>query len=422
MTILSSSRRMYGLSLAVLIAAGILLRMADLSVPDFSTDEAQYAFGSRAHPFVAISMMQIFQALFGHSIPVVRSVSVLAGIATLFVLFATSRLLYSERKDISLLTLTVASLFTSHILLSRLAYLDATQCLMWTFLLYAFLRARARQTTASITILHIASVLAIFVKVQGMLFPFFLLLGRIIEKRGRVYRDPVFLALCLSFVPFTFYILSQPEVGAVFFLYTGKVIGFIDPAGRAVSLLLLWKSILGIFLVLIPLSLTQVRRLPWPVLVLLALAIGINFFLSPRLYYSTYLIFFALPIGLLLASWTLPWRLTALTLILLSALLIAGPRIFPFASYRFYLFQSPGYWNTHAAAINESIGESDEVIAIGHVGHQVRWYIDAKVIVGHEMDTEHMRGTFVVVAPPGTYTLENAEELYSDERVQVYQR
>ena len=413
---------MYAVALLFFVLVGILLRMVDISLPDFSTDEAQYAFGSKAHPFVAIGMMQIFQALFGHTLLVVRSISVLAGIATLFVLFATVRFLFPEKKEVAELTLAVASLFTSHILLSRLAYLDATQCLMWACLLYAFLRARERQTVASITMLNVASVLAIFVKVQGMLFPFFLLLGRIIEKRGRVHRDPVFLALCLSFVPFAFYILSQPEVGAVFFLYTGKVIGFIDLSGRFISLLTLWKSILGIFLILIPFSLPKVRSLPWPVTLLLLLAIGINFFLSPRLYYSTYLVFFAMPIGLLLASWKIHYRVVTLCAIFLSTLLIAGPQVFPLRSYRFYLFQHPGYWNTHAAAINKSIGESDEVIAIGHVGHQVRWYIDAKVLVGHEMDTAEMPGTFLVVAPPGALPLENTEILYADERVQVYRR
>ncbi len=430
MTFSLSSRRAYQpdlglagtIALLFFVVIGILLRITDLSVPDFSTDEAQFAFGSRSHPFVAIALMQLFQALFGQSIPVVRSVSALSGIATLAVLFALMRQLYPEKKEAAVLTLALASLFSSHILLSRLAYLDVVQCLMWALVLFAYLRASARQTTQSITLLSIVAMLAIFVKVQGMLFPLLLLIGRFCEKRGKVLGDPVFAALFLSLIPFAFYVLSQPEVGAILFLYTGKVIGFIDLSGRFISLLTLWKSILGIFLILIPLSLPQLRRTPWPVTVLLLLAIGINFFLSPRLYYSTYLVFFAIPMGLLLASWKIPFRVITLCIVLFSTLLIAGPSAFPLSSYRYYLFQNPGYWNTHGAAINESIGDADSVIAIGHVGHQVRWYIDAKVLVGNEMDTAHMPGTFLVVAPPGLYTLENTEMLYSDERVQVYRR
>jgi len=315
-----------------------------------------------------------------------------------------------------------ASLITTHILLSRLAYLDAAQALAWSLLLLGFIMVREKQDMRSITLVYLASILSIFTKTQGLLFPLLLLCGRVLEQRGRVLRDPITWALLLSLISFGPYILSHPETFAILTIYTGKVIGFIDLPKRLTDLLTLWRGSLGIFLLLIPMSLLTVRKLPWSVLTLLGITIGINFFLSPRLYYSTYLVFFALPIGLLLSHWSRSWRWISLAAMGITTLLVTGPTGLIPPTFRPFPFRESGYWNTHAAAINASIGDVESVIALGHVGHQVRWYVGARVLVGNDMDLKGVRGTFLVIDPSGTITVPRATLVYRDERVGILRR
>ncbi|MEK7137387.1 MAG: glycosyltransferase family 39 protein, partial [Patescibacteria group bacterium] len=232
-------KRSFFILIGILIAAGVLLRFQHLTIPDLTTDEAQYILpATAAHPPFGIALYQGAMALFGRELLIFRLVAAIVGILTLPLIYFVARsvTLSSPKGDTTaLLATALAALFPPHILFSRLGYLDIIQCAAWTALLFCFLKAHQceyeireqphsllgkvlsrlhrkiaeeHRTMLWLTLTFLVSTAATFVKGQGLLFSLFLLIGLIIERRQGVLQSPLAWTLLLSLIPIGFYFLA----------------------------------------------------------------------------------------------------------------------------------------------------------------------------------------------------------------------
>ncbi|MDD5026859.1 MAG: glycosyltransferase family 39 protein [Candidatus Peribacteraceae bacterium] len=413
-------RHLESAGLWIVIVLGVALRMTDIAFPDISTDEAQFALGaSAAQPPLGMALLRFAQETFGPSAVAARSVSVLLGIVTLGVIYGIARHLF-DRKT-ALITLAVAAIFPSHILFSRLAYLSVPLSCAWLAIVWAYLKATSKQEPLWLFLLFVFSVAATLIKTQGLLLPATLLLGRAIERRGSVLRDPVIWILLLSLVPIALYIGTHPGIAATLLLYGGNMYGVSGFSSRIVILLTTWWPVLLLVLPAIVFSLATIRRLHWPVWILLLLGTTIGLILGPgHEYYTTHLVYWALPIGLLFARMATPARGLLLTLLVANTCAILAPHSLFVTSWTHPLYREEGYWNTHADRINAALGDVESVIALGPTGHHVRWYVTAQVLVGNEMDITPFRTRLFIVFDRNELTkIPQATILYEDETLVI---
>jgi 4-amino-4-deoxy-L-arabinose transferase-like glycosyltransferase len=413
------------------VTTGLLLRLTDLTIPDFSTDEAQAALAASAAwtPW-GMQTLQMAQWLFGPSITVARGVSSAFGIVSLLLLYGIAQEIFRMRsgsevqllrheKYLPLLVTAIAALWPSHILFSRLAYLSVQLVLAWMLLLYFFLRARREQNLLSLLALFAGSVYATMIKTQGLLLPLLLLLGTFIEQ----WKKPTALLLPLSFVlacsllPVSLYIVTHPGIAATVLLYGGNMYGVSEFLERSRDLFGTWWHVLRLALLALLASLPLLRRCPWPLLVLLTIGMIHGFLLGPsHAYYTTDLVLFALPLGLLLARFPPLPRSAVLTLLLFNALAILGPvRLFQ-TPWTYDLYRTPGYWNTHAPAVNTTFQGEKQITVLGEAGHHLRFYLEPELLVGKNM-RELPSGIFLIIRktaesiPPGEILYEDTELL-----------
>lgn len=372
-----------------ILAIGVVLRMIGFGIPDMATDEAQASFGvSAAWTPLGMTILHIAQELFGAEIVVVRSVSLLFGIGSLVLIYLLSRELTNEKT--SLLITAVAAIFPSHILFSKLAYLSIQQSFWWLLTLYAFLKAHKQSEMRWLALLFFASVGATMTKTQGLLLPFFLTVGVLVEewknkKNVRsLFHSPLLLILVFSLVPISFYLLTSPGIAATLFLYGGNMYGVSGFIGRFASLGGVWLHLLGLFMVAILLSIRSIRNLPWSLLVLLCISMLIGFLLGPsHEYYATHLVLLAAPIGIALSKLAPTMRYGCLIILTCFSVAMFGPVQTPL-TYR--LYRERGFWNTYAAEINDILKEEEAVTVLGFPGHHIRWYMEPSVLVGKSME------------------------------------
>jgi 4-amino-4-deoxy-L-arabinose transferase-like glycosyltransferase len=405
------TRRLYLLAVAAAVSCAALLRLVDLEVPDLLTDEAQFLLGrSAAQPPLGMWLLRLGQLLGGHDILAGRLTAGGAGVATVAVIWKIADDAWGRRE--ALLVACIAAAWPSHVLFSRLAYLSVFLCLGWAVLLLLFLRARRNPSGWVVFGVYLATLAVVFTKTQGLLFPGMLLLGRCVERRGRVLNDPLAWALLLGVLPFGVYLLTHPGIPATVLLYAGNRFDAGHTGGRLAELLVTWRSAMGPAVLFVGVGLVFLRRVPWPVTSLCLLAVVQGLLLDPTsMYYSTQLAFFSLPVAAGLSKMGPPLRALAPLALVATTLALYGPRDLLLNRWTHPLYRSDGYWNTHAAAINAAIGAADVVRVVGIAGHQVRWYIDAEVRLADEA------GSGVTVwldrRPDG------GEVLYEDERVAV---
>jgi len=380
--------------LIFVIALGAVLRIVDIAVPDFATDEAQFALGaSAAQPPLGMFLLQIPQFFFPHEIIPIRAVSVLLGLLTLPLIFGITKT-FSEEKT-ALLTAAVAAIFPSHIFFSRLAYLSIPLCFGWALLLFTFLKARRAKTYQSavpwIIAVFLASVFVTHIKTQGLLLPLLLLTGTLIERRKQknnsqfsIFNYQLSLTLFLSLLPISFYILTHPGIAATLFLYSGSMYGVSNILTRVLELVTTWWSILGIFLLAIFFGLQSLRECPWPVNALIVIGLLIGLLLGPgHSYYTTKLVFLSIPIAISLSLLTVNARTICMIFLLLFTLFTLGPtRLVPFPHE---IFTENGFWNQNAPEFNEFLRSEKSVVVLGDAGHQVRWYLEPEILAGKNM-------------------------------------
>ncbi|MDP7247170.1 MAG: glycosyltransferase family 39 protein [Candidatus Peribacteraceae bacterium] len=166
----------------LIIILGVLLRLTDVAFPDFATDEAQFALNaSAAQPPIGMFFFWLAQTIFGASIISARAVSIAFGIATIYLIYKIV-LEFSEKKA-ALTAAAFASIFPTHIIFSKLAYLSVPLCFAWALTTLMFIKANKKPHDSKLLIaLFLSSVLATFIKTQGLLFPLLLLIGIIIES------------------------------------------------------------------------------------------------------------------------------------------------------------------------------------------------------------------------------------------------
>ena len=381
----------------LLIATGIVLRFVGLSVPDLSTDEAQFILGaSAAQPPLGLAFYQLVQSIFGAHIVVLRAATALLGVATLFVLAACATEV-SGRKG-TLITLSIAALFPSHILYGRLAYLSVPLAFTWALVLWAFLRAQKNPNTYSLLALFAAVLAATFTKTQGLLVPGILLVGLGIEKRKTVLKDPVAQTILFGLIPIACFIPTNLGILATLTQNTGSTYGLHNIVERIGTLGAIWWSMMPLFLVALCWSVRTFRWKHWPVWSTVIISSLIGLLLGPsHSYYTAHLIFWAIPLGVLVSSLSPAKQSLCLGVLALNSLLVTIPE----TQWSYKLFREEGYWNTNAAHINETLSNADEIVVLENVGHHIRWYLEPEVLVGKEMNLSDSSVPILHLTPQG---------------------
>lgn len=384
--------------LGFVAALGVLLRVTDLGVPDFATDEAQAAMAATAAwTPLGMSILKGATALFGEHILIARSVSAIFGIACLPLIYLLA-LELTKKEKVALFALVVASLFPTHILFSRLAYLSIQECFWWLALTLCFLRARKHDDAKWYVALFLVTVASTMTKTQDILLPAFLVFGRIIELRTKVFKDILSWVLIIACIPFGFYVLTHPGIAATLFLYGGNMYGVSGPFVRLMTLFAMWWKLLGVYLIVIVASLPALKKLPWPYYALLAVSILTGYLLGPgHEYYATHLVFFSIPIAISLAKWRTEIMHTCLALFVGFTLLTLGPREIFLNEWTHHLYQRHGFWNVHAEEINEIIKNEATVTVLGEAGHHIRWYLTPKVLVGKNLTAPYSTNYLILL-------------------------
>lgn len=400
---------------------GILLRFIDLGTPDIATDEAQFALGkSAAHPPLGIALLRLAQMIGGENLIALRMPSVVIGCLSLWLIYRIA-LLWVE-KDQARLAVFAAALFPAHILFSRLAYLDVQLFILWLLSLLAFERARRERSSQNLLFVFIACTAVGFIKMQGFAFPFLLLLGLTLERRQKIWRDPLAVILVLSLLPALFYIVSRPGIFATVVANSGAASDIASPLSRIADMTERWWHVLWLMLPASILSLPFLRRFGWPVWALLGFACVQQYVLgATHDYYITTFTILALPIGSALSSLPSKLRTTVCLVLTCNAFVLLAPMSLRTPYTNVHPLDREQYWNTHAEAINSALEGTEKVIAMGYIGHHVRWYLEPEVLVGKDMDTHSMIGTFVYLNGQKPEA-RDGEIVYEDEFLTIVRR
>jgi hypothetical protein len=309
----------------------------------------------------------------------------------------------------------------------------------WSVTLYFYLRASREQSSRWIVGLFLASVAATMTKTQGLLFPGLLIIGRVMDlwfrsvagvheprlrmKIKKIVADDILWALGLSLIPIALYIVTHPGIPATLLLYGGTMYGLSGIAERITTQINVWWMILLLLLPLALWSTATLKRLPWSVWALLLIGTTIGIVLGPdHPYYSSKLIFWSLPIGVLLGSFSPRRTSVVLAMLMINAFAITGPETINPSPTIYPLFNTRGYWNGHAERIDATMQDTDMVFAIGYPGHHIRWYLSPRIVVANSFDPETTHGTILLLEKKFFDRFSDAEILYEDERLMVMRR
>lgn len=411
----------YTIFLWAVIILGIVLRFWQIDFTDVHTDEAQFILDSRAHPPLGIFFIHVFQYIFGVSLFSARLVSSVLGAATVGVIALYARQVVPKH---ALLITALAAVFTPHVLLSKYIYLDVPQTFFWMLLLYSYTVARKQPNFYVYCLVFVAAMCSYLVKVQGMLFPFFLFVIHVVLHWRTFYKDTLSWLMLLAGFPILLYLLSMPDIGGIILFYRPTLYGFYDPSSRLLGILYNWWVTLGVFSVLVFISFFELKRLSWPVWLFLGMALIMSMILSPHMFYLAYLLIVVVPLGILLGK-----RLPKVAIIILVALLTVWSMYitrFGFTQFMIHPFyENEPYWNTHADIVNSYLPTNEPVVAIGIFGHQVNWYILPEVVNANNRFTTEQLTEFSTILRFGNSTTvvpRNYSSVYTDERVEILQR
>ena len=397
---------MYNRLLLAIILVGLVLRMKGITIPDMATDEAQFALGSSAaQPPLGLWIMQVMQAAFGQTLIGARSTSIILGMLTIPIIFRIAR--HFMQAEGALTASAIAAIFPSHILYSRLAYLTVPLIFFWAVLLLTYLEAEKRADRNRLVLLFITSTAAMFIKTQGFLLPGLLILGRILKKKTNVIHDPIFWVLSLSLIPIGLHIITSPGILATLAQNSGSTYGIHNLIFRTETLLVLWWNMLPLFLIAIVCSAITLKKTSWPILSILAIGTTIGLVLGPNhAYYSAHLVFWSVPIAMLLVRLMPIHRMGILLALAISTVLMTQPK--------------SGHWNTHADHINDLVRPHKSVVALGNVGHHIRWYMEPIVLVGNTKDLTWWKAPILAFQGADETQIPDHKLVYEDERIRLF--
>jgi len=407
----------------VCITAGCCLRFVDLTFADLATDEAQFVLGATAaHPKPSLWVFQIAQFIGGSTLLSVRLPVALVGCLIVWLMYVIAR--RECGKETALRVAALAAIFPSAIVFSRLAYLSTFVIASWLFFTYCFLRARRDSSVFMLILLFFASVIASYTKTQGFVFTFMLLLGCIIQKRQRVFQDPVAIILALSLVPISATLVTSPAILATLTQYSGGAFGAHAPLERLSTLFSSWVLMVPFFLPLLLLSVQRARQLPWSMVLLMCLGMGMAFFLGPsHLYYTADVIYTMFAIGLWMGTLHAYVRLSIVSVLCVTTVFVLQPMHWMQHSYRVPPFSQVPYWNTHASQLESVLHTQTELTILGNnVGHHVRWYLRPEITVIRDPSNYlPVTGTYMILQPtPVPAWLQTNTPLYEDTHVSIF--
>lgn len=405
--------------LLAVITLGIAYRFIDLTVPDFSTDEAQFALGqSAAQPPLGMWFFRFAQMIFGPTILVARLVSVGWGIAAVAGIGLVARLIFDKRT--AWWAAAIAAMMPSAILYSRLAYLTSCMSVIWLISIYAFLRATDQPRKPWFWLLFVGSNIAAgFTQSQGLLLALLLTMSMWVATSPRRYNWSEKCIAMSSVVPGLLYIVFHPQILVSFTLVGGSE-SHMSLTMRALELVRIWLILLGPFALCLIGSAREIKQSRLPIILLLATGLLLSLILTPRPYYATYALFFALPIAAFLVKRPLAWRVSILTVLSLYTALRLGPVALVGRTVALEPFNAMPYWNTHTDTINAAVQNHREIVVYGNAGHHIRWYLEPTVFVGTSMPSVPATPVLVLNQSSVPAEVSTRNVLYTDEHVQIY--
>jgi len=407
--------------LGAIAAAGILMRFFDIGYIDLIGDEAQYILGTtHVHPPLTIKGMQMIMDIFGHETVVARGVNMILGIVSIGLIGLLARELTHDKKTI-ILSIALASILPSHIIFTRLMYLDIAMTCGWLVFALLYVYYDKKPTPALLLGLFITSMLLTFTKTQAFLPVMFVGLHRIWKLRTGVLKDQLFWILAVSGLPFVFYVFTHPEILATTLANSQTNVFGIGPK-RLFAMVATWQRYAPFFwMFLLPAAVYNIRKIGPALASCIIAGLFINFFLgADHKYYTLYFVLSAIPAAMLFV------RLPRIALVPLMAALLfigfqkAGPAALT-NSYFAEMGETNRYWIAHEEEINAVLQKEniEHVIVYPIAKHQHRWYLKPEVLSADYMPKDTQKGIIFIERLDYAKDWAGSPVLYEDERSMI---
>ncbi len=226
--------------LMLVIIIFCFIRLYNLGSTNLATDEAKTALGvDFPHSFVLPAMSVISQDIFGINEISVRLPFALIGILGIILFYFLGKEIYDKKTGV--LFAFLASVLPANIILSRSAFLDIPLIVSWILILIFWLRYEKSKSNINIVFLFLSLFISPWMKIQAIYMFVILFIDLVIKTKALVWRDKRFYLLILSFIPFGFYILSQPQQLYDLVHYTSNETGIVL-SNFWLVLKLLWQA------------------------------------------------------------------------------------------------------------------------------------------------------------------------------------
>lgn len=195
--------------LLIVVLLGLVIRISFLGASSLGNDEAKTALGvDFPHSFVLPTLSVLSQHIFGVSETSARLPMALFGVLAVYLMYLLGKEIH---KDFSLSFALLLAILPVNVIFSRSALLDIPLSTAYIFVLLFFIKYEKAQNTNNIFLLFLGLLLLPFLKIQAVYFLASLFIYLLVITKGFFWKDKRFFLLVLGFVPFFFYILSQPQ-------------------------------------------------------------------------------------------------------------------------------------------------------------------------------------------------------------------
>jgi len=421
MSVKLKNKKIIFLLMAVFLAG--FLRISFLGASSLENDEAKTALGvDFPHSFLLPTMSVLSQDIFGASEAAARLPMALFGVLAVYLIYLLGKEI-DER-----FALPLAFLFAAlpvNVIFSRTALLDVPLSTAYIFVLLFFIKYEKEQSAKNIFLLFLGLLSLPFFKIQAVYFLASLFVYLLIITKGFFWRDKRFILMVLAFVPFFFYVLSQPQQ-----LYdirsvvteqqkSTDVINFAKLLWQSWGILFLF-SVLGFFSLLFSRKELDIKKQETRINILLITVFAVVFaslFSSPKNHYMTTL---DAPV-VILGAWfifkilkTNFLRTVALVLIFINFFYL----IFLTDNFSPYKNPSRVFWKNNAAAINSEIKNfsGNPIIFLDtNLSFTAKWYIRQETRKLDQLlnDKEILKDSDVAVVLDAP-TLEQNKDFFAD--------
>jgi 4-amino-4-deoxy-L-arabinose transferase-like glycosyltransferase len=196
------------LILIIIIAA--FLRLYNLGSSYLDNDEAKAALGiAFPHSFFLPTLSATSQKIFGANETAAYLPFALLGILGVILGYFLGKEMFSKKAG--LIFAFVWTILPNNVWLSRSAYLDIPLVVVWLLILLFWFKCEKDNKLKNQLFLFFSLCLAPWTKIQGIYLLAILFIYLLIIKKGKFWQDNRFWLMGLSFIPFFFYFLSQPQ-------------------------------------------------------------------------------------------------------------------------------------------------------------------------------------------------------------------